>query len=61
MKTGESCDLVNKTMTWKLVVHTQSLPLESITIYDELEDRLRFNPADANVMVNGLQLLPGLR
>ena len=28
MKTGESYDLVNKTMTWKLVVHTQSLPAQ---------------------------------
>ena len=60
MKTGESYDLVNKTMTWKLVVHTQSLPLESITIYDELEDRLRFNPADANVTVNGTSVPAGV-
>lgn len=53
MKTGESYDLVNKTMTWKLVVHTQSLPFNTITLYDELEDRLSFSAADANVTVNG--------
>lgn len=53
VKEGIETDLLDQTVTWQITVHTNGCGFAEIALYDQLGEKMAYDPAVADLKVNG--------